>query len=509
MISGIFLKKVIKKIGLRILMITCAFGCILPGCKQNHSEGAKLDEIPNVIIIYVDDMGYGDLGCFGNDDIETPRIDRMAAEGIKFTNFYNSASGCTPSRAALLTGRYHMRNNVNFIPPPHSPKGMDTREVTIAEVLKASGYTTAAFGKWHLGTQQQHLPKAQGFDYFYGTPSAHTYHLPLSYNPEDDLKAPIFESTLTTGTRKIDSIPTRDRMKKLTDKVVAFLQKCKKDKASKPFFIYIPYPMPHTPIAVPDELLGKAKSKRGLYADVMLDVDQNVGRILDSLKSYELEKTTLVIFASDNGPATVFGNHAGSAHPLRGAKSTEFDGGVRSPCIMYWPQTIAPNQVCADPVATVDILPTLVNLIPAARMPPEMVGDDRVIDGRDIRSLFLQGTKSDYDADHRVIPFYEIGERSLHAVRIGKWKMIYPHSNHIIAEPGMDGKYGKYGMEDYPKALYDMRADPGESTDVQHKYPEVVKMIDRLADSVRQDLGDKLKGIEPSNRVGLPVESEE
>jgi len=470
------------------------------GCQGVTSEPIK----PNVVIIYVDDMGYGDVGCFGNDDIDTPQLNRMAEQGIRFTNFYNSASGCTPSRAALLTGRYHMRSKVNFIPPPKSSKGLPDGEITIAEVLRDAGYVTAAFGKWHLGTPKQSLPKAQGFDYFYGSTSAHTYFLPGNYNAEDELLAPVFESTPTKDTQKVGMVPTRDRLTILTHKVEEFIKLQKQSKPYKPFFAYIPYPMPHAPIAVPEELRGKAKSKRGVYADVMLDVDRNIGRVLDTLKKNGFEKDTLVMFASDNGPATVYGNHGGSAYPLRGGKSTEFDGGVRTPCIMYWPGTIKPNQTCGFPASTVDILPTLVGLIEGARTPNQLSADNRIIDGHDIRSLFLKGVDSTYDADQRIIPFYDIGARHLHAVRVGRWKMVYPHKNHIIAKPGRDGTFGRYGKKSYPKALYDMENDSQESIDVQAKYPEIVKRIDALADSVRSDLGDKLKGIEAGSKVGLP-----
>lgn len=236
-----------------ILVLGVCMVISFAGCKSGNIKTSN----PNIILFYVDDMGYGDLGCFGNDDIHTPRIDQMAEQGIRFTNFYNSASGCIPSRAALLTGRYHMRCGVNFIPPPTDSVGMSGSEITIAEMLKEAGYTTAAFGKWHLGTPMDCLPKNQGFDYFYGSTSAHTYFLPANYNAEDELLAPVFESTPDLNTTQVGTIPTRDRTTLLTDKLIKFIHSNNSTDNSKPFFTYVPYPMPHTPISAPLECRAK------------------------------------------------------------------------------------------------------------------------------------------------------------------------------------------------------------------------------------------------------------
>ncbi len=327
---------------------------------------------PNFVIIFADDLGYGDLGCFGSELIRTPRLDKMAAEGVRFTSFY-AQTVCGPSRAALMTGCYPLRvakrdNRVDVHPYLHSA------EITVAEVLKQAGYATGCFGKWDLAGHRQVgydpdlLPTRQGFDYFFGTPTSNDSRVNLLRN-----------ETVIEKSANMDLLT-----KRYTDEAIAFIRANK----DRPFFVYLPHTMPHTRLGASPQFRGK--SRRGLYGDVVEEIDFNAGRILDTIEQLGLREDTYVIFTSDNGPWAIKKQNGGSAGSLRGAKTSTWEGGLRVPCIMWAPGRIPPGTTCDEIATTMDILPTF------ARLAGAEVPSDRVIDGHDISDLMhgKKGAKS-------------------------------------------------------------------------------------------------------------------
>lgn len=350
-------------------------------------EEAKQDKnsSPNIILIYADDMGYGDLNCFGATQYETPNFDRLASEGMRFTNFYVSCAVCSASRAALLTGCYANRVGISGALNPLAKVGLNPDEETIAEVLKKKNYKTAAIGKWHLGHQREFLPLQQGFDEFLGLPYSNdmwpvyydgTRNIPPAYKRK--LKYP--ELPLIKDNDKIRELKTMKDQDELTtiytEAAVDFITRNK----NNPFFLYLAHSMPHVPLAVSDKFKGK--SKQGLYGDVMMEIDWSLGEIEKTLDKYDLTNNTLIIFISDNGPWLSFGNHAGSAGGLREGKGTSFEGGQRVPALMKWPAVIPKGTVCINIAATMDILPTFA-AITGAPLPVKK------IDGVDILLNFL------------------------------------------------------------------------------------------------------------------------
>ena len=433
-------------------------------------RGAKArdDAKPNFIIIFTDDQGYQDVGCFGSPTIKTPRLDRMAREGMKFTSFY-AQTVCGPSRAALMTGCYPLRvakrnNQVDVHPYLH------TKEITIAEILKAAGYTTAAFGKWDLAghTQTRYdptlLPTRQGFDYFFGTPTSNDGLVNLLRNEKVVEK----RADMNTLTRRY------------TDEAIAFIERSK----AKPFFVYIPHTMPHTKLGVSKTFRGT--SKRGLYGDVIEEIDFNVGRVLDAVKKLGLDDTTYVIFTSDNGPWRIKQAHGGSCKPLRGAKTSTWEGGLRVPCIMRAPGRIPPGTTCDEITCTMDMLPTL------AALAGTDVPKDRIIDGHDIRFM-MHGRPG---ATTRKEAYYYYQHTHLQAVRAGKWKLHLTRP----AQPPWAPKWARHidkkdVIEIKKPMLYDLEADIGETTDVAAANPKVVARLLALAEKGRNDIGDY-------NRIG-------
>ena len=418
---------------------------------------------PNFIIIFTDDQGYNDIGCFGSPLIKTPNLDRMAREGMRFTNFY-AQTVCGPSRSALMTGCYPLRvakkeNRVDIHPFMH------TKEITIAEILKKAGYATACFGKWDLAGHKQSgydknlLPTKQGFDYYFGTPSSNDRLVKIIRN-------------LTVIEEKADM---NTLTKRYTDEAIAFIERNLKN----PFFVYIPYTMPHTKLGASSQFRGK--SKRGLYGDVIEEIDWNVGRILDTVKKHGLDDNTYIIFTSDNGPWWIKGEHGESALPLRGAKTSTWEGGLRVPCIMRAPGNIPAGTECHEIASTMDMLPTL------ARLAGGEVPDDRVIDGKDITALI-------HGEENAVSPtqaYYYYQDHHLQAVRSGKWKLHLPRP----AVPPWGPKWGKHiaktdVFEIKSPMLYNLQTDIGESHDVASKNQEVVKRLLDLADWARNDIGD-------------------
>jgi arylsulfatase A-like enzyme len=435
---------------------------------------------PNVVVIFTDDMGYGDLSCFGAKKIKTPHLDQLAKDGIRFTDFYVAQAVCSASRAALLTGCYPNRVSIYGALGPAHKVGLAASETTIAAMLKAQGYSTACVGKWHLGHLPDYLPTKRGFDYYYGLPYSNDMwpkHPTAKFPP-----LPLIEGEKTIVENPDQSRLTTD----YTKKAVEFIEKNKE----KPFFLYLPHTMPHVPIFVGEE--RKDKSAGGLYGDVIEEIDWSVGQIVATLAKHGLEKNTLVFFTSDNGPWLNYGDHAGSSGGLREGKGTAWEGGVRVPTIARWPGVIPSGTVCREPAMTIDLLPTIAALC-GAKLPTNK------IDGKDITPL-LRGDK---DAKSPQEAYFFWWGQELHAVRAGKWKLHFPHAYRSLKTPANGGKPGVYVQQKTPQVLYDLEADPAESVDLSAKHPEVVKQLEKLGDAARAELGDSLRkvvGSENRNR---------
>lgn len=417
---------------------------------------------PNFIVIFCDDLGYGDVGCFGSTKHHTPNLDRMAAEGRRFTSFYVTSGVCTPSRSSLMTGCYPRRVNMHqnetnlCVLFPVNQRGLHPDEITIAEVLKGQGYTTACIGKWHLGDQPQFLPTRQGFDYYFGIPYSNDMGtnqgpgrppLPLLRN-EKVIEAPADQNTLT---------------RRYTDEVIAFMR----DNRERPFFIYLPHTMPHNPVHASDEF--RDTSDNGRYGDCVEEIDWSAGQILAALKALDLDEKTLVVFTSDNGAASRWGGGNG---PLRGHKGSTWEGGMREPCIMRWPGTIPAGTECDELACTMDLLPTF------ARLAGTSAPTDRIIDGRDIRPLMTGRTGA--KSPHKAFYYYQMDQ--LQAVRSGKWKL------HLPLKP-KKRNWGKPEPEG-PLLLFDLEADIGEQDNIADRRPRVVERLLALAEEAREDLGD-------------------
>ena len=443
-------------------------------------EKQQPESKPNIILIFMDDMGYGDLGCYGALQYRTPILDQLAMEGMRFTNFMSAQAVCSASRAALLTGCYPNRVGISGALFPNAKVGLHESEITIAEVLKPLGYATAIFGKWHLGDNRRFLPLQQGFDEYLGIPYSNDMW-PWDYDMQRNKRHP--KLPLIEGNEKIAEIRDMDDMATLTtrytERAVDFINRHK----DGPFFLYLPHSMPHTPIAASEKFRGK--SEQGLYGDVMMEIDWSVGEILNALKVNGLEENTLMIFTSDNGPWLNFGNHAGSTGGLREGKGTSYEGGQREPCIMRWKGVIPPGVVTGKLSGTIDVLPTIA-AIAGARLP------ENRIDGVNLLPLL----KGDSSATPRTEFYYYYHRNNLEAVRKGDWKLVFPHEvrSYEGVMPGNDGLPGPYAKLQALYALYDLRRDPGERYDVQSIYPEKVAELEALAEKARQDLGDDLTG---------------
>jgi arylsulfatase A-like enzyme len=463
---------------LSLAVAATAMGSPLTAPAVSASAAAPGAPPVNVVLIFVDDMGYADLGAYGAPDGSTPSLDRLALEGVRLTDFYASQPVCSASRAALLTGTYSNRIGIHGALGPGSEHGLNAAETTLAEIFRARGYATAIYGKWHLGHHPEFLPTRHGFDEFYGIPYSNDmwpYH-PESPEAWGDL--PTLENETTVGYNTDQRRFTRD----FTERAVGFIERSAAEAA--PFFVYLAHPMPHVPLFVSEQ--GAGASGAGLYGDVIRELDGSVGRIIETLQRLDLDRRTLVLFSSDNGPWLSYGNHAGSAGSLREGKGTTFEGGVRVPFLAWWPGTLPAGRVVSAPAMTIDLLPTLAELIGAE--PP-----DRRIDGRSIWPL-LTGAAS--ESPQSAYAFY-YRTNELQAIRAGRWKLHFPHTYRTMTgqAPGADGIPGRY---DYGatigRALFDLEADPGETTDVAALHPEIVAELERLAEGFRADLGDTLTG---------------
>lgn len=461
-------RQFLKAVGL------AAAALAMPGCANSAQliSGKASNRKPNFIIFFTDDQGYNDVGCFGSPLIKTPHFDRMAREGKKFTSFY-AQPVCGPSRAALMTGCYPIR-----LAEPGNRKNAHTivhpKEITIAELLKTAGYATALIGKWHLAGPRSNsykpelMPNAQGFDYFYGTPLHNGYHREVHEKG--------FKTQLMRNEKILDDFLSQSSMDMLTQnytkEAIQFICKNK----NQPFFLYLSHNMPHVPLGASEKFRGK--SSRGLYGDVIEELDWSIGQILTALKTSGLDDNTLVVFTSDNGPwiEEQIGDYAGSAEPLRGSKMMTWDGGLREPCIMRWPGRIPAGHICDHIATTMDLLPTFAKLAGAG------IPNGHVIDGKNIWPLMTArlGAKSPHEA------FYYYDYTHLQAIRSGKWKLVLPRP----AKPPWTSWYARM-IDAVPKTqLYDLEADIEEKYDVADLHPQVVAKLMKLVDKARKDLGD-------------------
>ena len=478
---------------LRPLFLLCVFG--LGALRVFAAETST----PNVVFILCDDLGYGDLGCYGSKKNKTPNIDRLAAEGTRFTSFYVAQSVCTASRAALMTGSYSNRVSMSGALNHTSPVGLHPNERLLPALFKERGYATGAYGKWHLGHHTPFLPTQRGFDEWYGIPYS-TDNGPLHPVTRGIPSLPWYQNE-----KVVELDPDQTQFtRRLTDRAIAFMEK----NRDRPFFVYLPHIMPHVPIFASEKFKGK--SANGLYGDVIQELDSSVGEILATLRRLGLDEKTLVVFSSDNGPFLSYGEHSGVAGALREGKLTTFEGGHRTPCIVRWPGHVPAKRVSDDLFSMMDFYVSFAKLI-GAKLP------ETRLDGLDVRPL-LFGEKG---AKGRNEFWYYSGDE-LHAVRQGDWKLHVPHEYlTVAAEPGRGGKPSNYAnmkplsieqsgirgiasrhgyrVEKIGLALYNVKDDPGESRDLASAHPEIVAQLQKVAAAARADLGDSLTGVKGAN----------
>ena len=474
----------------RLLAICLVSICVSPILSQ---------QLPNIVVMFIDDMGYADIGPFGAEGYKTPYLDRMAEEGMRFTDFQVSSAVCSASRSALLTGCYHVRVGFHGALGPSAKHGIHANEMTLAEVCKQKGYATACYGKWHLGHHPKFLPTNHGFDEYYGLPYSNDmwpYHPGVRHLPMEERLKRWPHLPLVEGTKVINPKVTGDDQelltKQYTERAVEFIEKNK----SEPFLVYVPHSMVHVPLYVSDDFKGK--SGAGLFGDVVMEVDWSMGQILRTLRENDLDKNTLVVFTTDNGPWLSYGDHAGSAKPLREGKGTMFEGGCRVPTIMWWPGKIPAGKTCDELAATMDIVPTVAKLI-GARLP------DHTIDGKNIWPLMAgePETKSPHDYFYH---YYAGGQ--LQAVRDRRWKLHFPHEYRSLdgRKGGTGGIPVNYVQKRTQLELYDLKNDISETKNVANDHPKIVERLQAAAESARKDLGDRLtnikgSGIRPTARL--------
>jgi arylsulfatase A-like enzyme len=442
---------------------------------------------PNIILILTDDQGYQDLGCYGSPNIKTPNLDQMAEEGVRFTDFYAPASLCSPSRAGMLTGRYPRRLGIERVFFPDSESGLDPDEVTIPELLKTQGYQTTAIGKWHLGHLPQFLPTNQGFDSYFGIPFSNDMwadpkmKLSNSIVWREGADLSTFKSAsikkrgpvpLMRGTEVIEYPADQSTLsRRYANEAISAIDAA----GTSPFFIFLGHTMPHVPLYASSQFEGK--SAGGLYGDTVEELDHNVGRIIDHLKTTGLAENTLVIFTSDNGPWKLKGNDdprhkGGSAKPLRGYKFETLEGGMREPCIMWWPGKIPACKICNEPASGIDLLPTIAGLTGA------LVPSDRMIDGKDIWPLIAgeAAAKSPHEN------YYYYSKDGIEAVRQGAWKLRITQS-----KPPKKRKKKNVKLKTKVE-LYNLRQDMGESQNLAAQYPERVAAMKKAMNEFDAEL---------------------
>jgi arylsulfatase len=454
------------------------------------AASAAQTRLPNIVILFTDDQGYADVGVFGAKGFETPNLDRLAAEGAVFRNFHVAQPVCSASRCGLLTGCYPNRLGIHGALGPRSAVGISSNETTLAQLVKQRGYATAVYGKWHLGDAPVFLPTRHGFDEYFGLPYSNDMwplHPDLVKLPPDAdaRKRGYPDLPLIEGERAVIPKVTHEDQNQLTtwytERAVKFIER----NRERPFLLYVAHNMPHVPLHVSDKFRGK--TERGLYGDVIEEIDWSVGQILEALKRWHLDENTWVIFASDNGPWLSYGNHSGSALPLREGKGTTWEGGTRVPCIMRWPGKIPAGTDTMDMLMTIDLFPTIGNVV-GAKLPSHR------IDGLDVWPLISrQPGATNPHAGYWF--YYESNQLQSVVSGDGRWKLQLPHTYRTMAgQPqGHDGTPGPYRDRRIEQAeLYDLANDIGEETDVAARHPEVVKQLEGVAEAARGDLGDSL-----------------
>ncbi len=467
------------------------FFCALAVALARVTSAQEAAPPPNFVLVFMDDMGYADPSCFGGPAGRTPNLDRLASEGMRFTSFYVSQAVCSASRASLMTGCYANRVGVLGALGPGAKTGLDPDEDTIADVLKRRDYRCAMVGKWHLGDEPPWLPLQQGFDEFFGLPYSNDMwpvdfdgtpipeggpRPPKDGRPHRRRYPPLWLMEGNERVREIRTFADQDELTRLyTERAVKFIETA----ADGPFFLYLAHSMVHVPLGVSDRFRGR--SGQGLFADVMMEVDWSVGEVVAALRRRGVEQRTWLVFTSDNGPWLNYGNHAGSAGPFREGKGSMWEGGCRVPCIVWAPGRVPAEAVCDRIAGTIDILPTFAALA-GAPLP------QRRIDGVDISALF----RGDPGAEPRTEFWYYYGNE-LTGVRWREWKLVLPHRarTYVGFEPGRDGFPGPTGTLEVPEALYDLRTDPGETTDRRAEQPEILARLRALVDEARADLGDR------------------
>jgi len=461
-------------------------------------DATAKDRLPNFVIIFIDDMGYADIGPFGAEGYETPHLDRLANEGRVFTDFYVTQAVCSASRAGLLTGCYNVRIGILGALGPKAQHGIHEDEVTLGEICKQKGYATACYGKWHLGHHKKFLPMQHGFDDYYGLPYSNDmwpYHpAVLNLEMEERLKRWPHLPLIDRNEIVNPQVTGDDQTQLTTDytkRAVQFIEEHK----DEPFLVYLPHSMVHVPLYVSDKFKGK--SGAGLFGDVVMEVDWSLGQIVETLRKHDLDRDTLIIFTTDNGPWLSYGDHAGSAAPLREGKGTMFDGGCRVPTVMWWPGQIPADTKCSTPAMTIDVLPTVAHLI-GAELP------DHKIDGKNIWPLLAgePGAESPHEA------YYFYYGKELQAVRQGRWKLHFPHGYRTLGgRPGGTGGLPvRYDQAKIRLALFDLENDIGETTNVKDDHPEIVSRLSSLGDQMRAELGDSARkmtgsGVRPAGKL--------
>jgi arylsulfatase len=470
-----------------LILLTSLISCT---SKTKNNAGS---ETTNIVVIFTDDQGYGDVGCYGATGYSTPNLDRMASQGMRFTNYYSAQPVCSASRAGLLTGCYPNRIGISGALFPHHEIGINPDELTIAEMLKAKGYATGIFGKWHLGHHKKFLPLQHGFDEYVGVPySNDMWPIKVDGTPFEpgEGRGNYPHLPLIEGNETIELIKTLEGQDKLTtlytEKAVDFINR----HSGQPFFLYVPHSMPHIPLGVSDKFRGK--SEQGMYGDVMMEIDWSVGQIMKALDENGVTDNTIIIFTTDNGPWLNFGNHAGSSGGLREGKTTSWEGGQRVPFIIRWPEAIPAGTICNKLACAIDILPSLA----------EIVGGElssNKIDGISVVELW----KGNFNAEPRKDILFYYGRNNLNGVRKGNWKLVLPHTwSSYNTEPGKDGYGGKrIKMVVESPQLYNMMRDPGEQYNVADWNPGKVEELMQIVEQARGELGDLNVGIEKGSET--------